>query len=100
MIRPCRVHGPVGDHGGPGRIEWRVYDSDRHVVNGPISKIDPGVRRTVVAVPADTPPKSIVGLDRDTHIITGHFVEIERYGGPERSLRHKPVSRRSIDVAD
>jgi hypothetical protein len=76
------------------------YDSDRRVVDGPITKIDPGVRRTVVAVPADTPAKSIVSLGPNTDIITRHFVEIVRYGAPERSLRRKPVSRRSIDVRD
>lgn len=76
------------------------YDSIRRVISGPITKIDSGVRRVVVVVPSDTPPKSAVRLGRDTDLITMHFVEIERYGGAERSLRRMPVSRRSVDVQE
>jgi hypothetical protein len=76
------------------------YDLDRRVIDGPISKIEPGVVRTVVAVPANTPPKSIVSLDSDTEIITRHFVEVDRLGAPVRSVRHTAVSRRSVDILE
>lgn len=76
------------------------YDLDRRVIDGPITKIEPGVVRTVVAVPANTPPTSIVSLDSNTDIITRHFVEVDRFGAPVRSLGHTAVSRRSVDIRE
>lgn len=72
--------------------------TERRLIDGPMSKIDPPTVRTIVAVPFGTPATSIVQLDADTEIRTRHFVEVDRFGSAQGSWRRVGVSRRSVEV--